>query len=211
MATFGEWREQVRERTDLLAVVEQTVEVKSRSGRVLKARCPFHNDDGPSLAIYAEQQRWWCFACGEGGDVFAWVEKRDNVDHVSAVRSLAQDAGVKEPDWRSESDESRDQRQAAQSLLKLAADFYHERLMSADAAGPHRKYLLGRGFESSTYELWHVGAAGSGNDLLHHFEALGADLDLAVEVGLIGEKDGRRYDWFRNRVVIPFLSGGRVT
>jgi hypothetical protein len=76
MTTFSDFRDEVRERADLLAVVEQTVTIKQRSARIPKVACPFHNDSGPSLALYPSQGRWHCYgACNEGGDVFTWIQQ----------------------------------------------------------------------------------------------------------------------------------------
>ena len=94
MTTFSEFRDRVRERTALLAIVEQTCEIKNRGSRVIHVRCPFHGDDTPSCAIYTDQERWYCFgSCQTGGDVFEWISRRDGVDHVGAVEILARSVG----------------------------------------------------------------------------------------------------------------------
>jgi DNA primase catalytic core len=211
MTTFRDFREEVRARSDLLAIIEQTVAVQHRSSRTTKVLCPFHHEDTPSLAIYMDQQRWYCFgSCKEGGDVFGWVEKRDGVDHRTAVEMLARDAGMEIPKWHAESEEEKADRLQAEELLDLAAKWYHEKLLAEPGAQAHRDYLQTRGFDRGFWEHWQLGAAGTNNGLLAYLRSKGADIALAQTVGLIGAKEDRLFDWFSNRIVIPFIEDGKA-
>jgi DNA primase catalytic core len=210
MTTFAAFREEVRARSDLLTIIEKTVSIQHRGGRTVKALCPFHQEDTPSLAIWPDQQRWYCFGgCHDGGDVFSWVEKREGVDHRTAVEMLAREAGLEIPTWQAESEEEKADRLQAGELLALAAKWYHEKLLNEPAAQPHRDYLEARGFGRDFWERWQLGASGGGNSLLAHLRSQGIDLALAQRVGLIGSKEDRLYDWFANRIVIPFIENGK--
>ena|SRR3990167_10748598 len=60
-----------------------------QTGRILQGKCPFHEDENPSFAIYPETNSWYCFACGEGGDVFDFYMKKRGIDFKQAIKELA--------------------------------------------------------------------------------------------------------------------------
>ena len=86
-------KRRVREANDIVDVVGAVVQLK-RAGRSHKALCPFHNEKTPSFTVNAERQTFKCFGCGEGGDVFSFVEKYERVDFKEALRMLAERAGI---------------------------------------------------------------------------------------------------------------------
>lgn len=206
--------EEVRARTDLVLLAE-AAGAQHRGGKTLKMLCVWHAEDSPSLVIWPDQQRWKCFgACDEGGDVFAWVMKRDNVDFFTALTTLAEAAGLEMPARKEQSPEEKEQRSTASELLEMAASYYHECLLRQPGAQAHRDYLTERGFgDEELWQRWQVGAAGNKNGLLALFQARKVSLSLAAKVGLLGisKTDSTYYDWFRDRIVIPFIEGGRVT
>lgn len=53
-----------------------------------KAICIWHNDTNPSLHLYKEQNRVWCFSCNQGGDSIEIVKQKYNLDFISAVKFL---------------------------------------------------------------------------------------------------------------------------
>ena len=86
--------DEVRSRTDLVSVIEQYVTLK-RNGRNLKGLCPFHSEKTPSFHVNPDLGRWHCFGqCSEGGDVFKFVEKVENLSFAEALERLALRAGV---------------------------------------------------------------------------------------------------------------------
>lgn len=204
------FREQVREKNDLLSVVQRYgIEVK-RAGNVHKALCPFHQEKSASFTIFPDE-RWKCFGCGKGGDVFDLVAEMDRVEQGEALRILADRAGMKMPQYSPEAEAVRTVQKGALELLKLAADYYHQALISQPKADAHRDYLRERGFGEDVWRQWRLGAAGSGDGLLKYLKAQGADLDLAEKVGLIRRTEqGVIHDFLRERVVIPFLEHNAV-
>jgi DNA primase catalytic core len=212
MSKRDDFRDQVREKSDLITIIGKSATLKGH-GKTLKANCPFHQEDTPSLVVWPDTERWHCFgACNCGGDVFDWVQKRDGVDFPTALAMLAHDAGMEIPEYEESSPGEREERQNAESLLKLAAEWYHDQLLSNSGAEQHRQYLLSRGFDHDVWKKWQVGAAGNRNRLLGYLQSMGADLVLAQKIGLIakGEHDEHLYDWFRDRIVIPLIHHGRV-
>lgn len=212
--TREQFREQVRERTDLLTLISRSVALPSRtSGRIVKVKCPFHDDKTASLAVYTDQQRWRCFgSCSEGGDCFAWVMKRDGCDFVTALEGLARDAGLHMPEYRQEAPEKASERAQAAELMELATEYYHLRLLDDRIGLDHRNYLESRGFQRKSWERWQLGASGRGNEFLNVLTRKNVDLGLAHRIGLLGQSDdkSRYYDYFRNRIVIPFIEAGKT-
>lgn len=88
-----EEKDQVRAASDLVAIVQETVELKPR-GREFWGCCPFHGEKTPSFHIIPATQVWHCFGCGEGGDVFTYIMKRENLSFPESIRYLADRAGI---------------------------------------------------------------------------------------------------------------------
>ncbi len=78
---------ELKSRINIVDIIQSEVELKP-SGRSMKGRCPFHNDRSPSFHVYEDSQRWWCYACNEGGDVFNFIQKSRNCDFRAAIDLL---------------------------------------------------------------------------------------------------------------------------
>src|SRR5213593_4159312 len=85
--------EEIKARLDVAEVVSPYVALK-RSGRSLKGLCPFHGEKTPSFYVFPETGTWKCFGCGEGGDIFSFVQKREQLEFAEALRVLSARAGV---------------------------------------------------------------------------------------------------------------------
>src|SRR5262249_54566776 len=85
--------EAIKGKLDIVQVIGESVPLK-KAGRNFKGICPFHKEKTPSFMVNPERQAFHCFGCGEGGDVFEFVMKRESVDFPEALRMLAQRAGV---------------------------------------------------------------------------------------------------------------------
>ena len=86
-------KERVRQATDLVALVAETVELRQR-GQEFWGCCPFHGEKNPSFKVNPNTGLWHCFGCGEGGDVFSYVQKRENLEFPDAIRYLADRAVI---------------------------------------------------------------------------------------------------------------------
>ena len=84
--------EQIRQNNDVVEVIGSYFPLK-RAGANFRALCPFHKEKTPSFNVNPSKQIWHCFGCGEGGDVFKFVMKYENLDFITAVRRLAERAG----------------------------------------------------------------------------------------------------------------------
>lgn len=123
--------EEVRGRSDIVDVISGYVRL-TRKGSSYFGLCPFHNEKSPSFSVSGSKQMFYCFGCGEGGNVFSFIMKYENYTFPEAVKLLADRAGVQLPEVSMTSDERRQQDMKAQlyDINKEAALFYYKLLKS---------------------------------------------------------------------------------
>ena len=121
--------EEVRGRSDIVDVISGYVRL-TRKGSSYFGLCPFHNEKSPSFSVSGSKQMFYCFGCGEGGNVFSFIMKYENYTFPEAVKMLADRAGVQLPEVSMTSDERRQQDMKAQlyDINKEAALFYYKLL-----------------------------------------------------------------------------------
>lgn len=211
-AAFRQLVDQVRERTDLAALVGETVQL-SPAGSVLKGRSPWARDTNPSLVVWPHTRTWRDFSGGGslGGDCFDWIDRRDGVPFMDALRLLAERAGI---DVRGASDpkllaelERISERRRVEVLLTAAAAYYHGVLPSKLREEWFKKRY---GFTDEIVGELLLGWA-DGHLYQHLTELLGATEKEALATGLfVRLKGGRIEDFFRDRLVFPYWRHGRV-
>lgn len=198
----------VRARTDIVAVIEQYVTLK-RAGSSLKGLCPFHNEKTPSFHVNAEKGIFHCYGCGEGGDVFKFVQKIENLSFSEALERLALRCGITLTQFeRSGAGRSTpaalSERDRIYSVNGVALQYFREMLTVSDVA---LSYLAERGIEPDTRQLFALGYAPDAWDglcqyLTRHRISL-ADAELA---GLVGRSDRSGwYDRLRGRLIFPIV------
>src|SRR5712691_6979238 len=203
--------EVVRERSAVEEVVGEYLQLRNAGGGSLKGLCPFHDEKTPSFNVTPARGLWYCFSCSEGGDVIRFVQKIDSLSFAEAVERLAARAGI---DLRYEQGghvpgQEQSQRRRLIEAHRAAADYYAERLLSADAAAA-RAFLSSRGFEGADAQRFGAGYAPAEWDALtRHLRGRGfTDAELLLG-GLASQ--GRRglLDKFRDRLIWPIrdLSG----
>ncbi len=203
--------DEIKARLDIVETVGQYVPLK-RSGRSYKALCPFHNEKTPSFYVFPDTQTWRCFgACGTGGDIFSFVEKKENLPFADVYRQLAQKAGI-------DIDRDRDPQVISRlnrlrELNRLAATYFHHQLLNSQRGAGAHAYLQRREINDETIERFQIGFAPEGWDnLINYMQERDYGLDDLELAGLIIRRDdGGGYDRFRNRVIIPIRDKqGRV-
>ncbi|MEE8346738.1 MAG: DNA primase [Dehalococcoidia bacterium] len=195
--------EEVKARLDIVDVVGQYVQLQ-RAGRSYKAPCPFHSEKTPSFFVSPDRQSWHCFgACGDGGDVFSFVMRKEGIEFGEALRALADRAGValRERQRRPEEDRERDRSYAAN---EAAARWYHELLVSGEAGQTAREYVRGRGVDEATSEAFLVGfSPPSWEATREQLRERGfSDAEL-LAAGLLVEGEKGLHDRFRDRLMFP--------
>ena len=126
-------KEKVRQATDFVQLVAETVELRQR-GQEFWGCCPFHGEKSPSFKVNPNTGLWHCFGCGEGGDVFSYVQKRENLDFPDAIRFLADRAGIELSEERGGRRGPR--RNRLIDCLAEAQSFYATMLMRGRGEGP---------------------------------------------------------------------------
>ena len=212
-------KERVRQATDFVTLVSETVELKPR-GQDYWGCCPFHQEKSPSFKINPSTGLWHCFgACSEGGDVFSYVMKRENLDFPDAIRYLADKAGITLSEEAHVSKGPRKNRLI--ECLTEAENYFHSMLMRGRGEGPEaaRAYLSGRGFGADVCKRWKLGYAPGRGALVAHLRKCGFTTQEMVAANLAVERNGRISDWFYDRVMFPIHDeqgrtiafGGRIT
>ena len=212
-------KERVRQATDFVTLVSETVELKPR-GQDYWGCCPFHQEKSPSFKINPSTGLWHCFgACSEGGDVFSYVMKRENLDFPDAIRYLADKAGITLSEEVHVSKGPRKNRLI--ECLTEAENYFHSMLMRGRGEGPEaaRAYLSGRGFGAGVCKRWKLGYAPGRGTLVAHLRKCGFTTQEMVAANLAVERNGRISDWFYDRVMFPIHDeqgrtiafGGRIT
>ena len=176
----------------------------SRSGR-LWCNCPLHDEDTPSFCVTQHTGLWYCFgACGEGGDLIRFVQRRHNTSFWDSLEWLASRAGVELPSkgGRARGDDP------ALALMKKTEGFYRSVLAGSEGKAA-REYLVERGISPGAIEAFGLGLSpASGNVLARRAQnSAGEDshpMERWLATGLVRQSDdGRPYDFFRGRLMIP--------
>ena len=190
-------------RRHLLAEVVEGAGVELRGrGRVRQGVCPFHEEREGSFTVYGDTERWYCFGCGEGGDVLDFLQRAEGLSLPEAIRRLdaAPPTAVASPSHRRPAPPPVPPRDPA--LLTAAGGFYGGELRRSREA---RAYLVSRGIRMETAASLGLGYA-SGRGLRRFLESGDFSQERLGNSGLFTERGER----FAGMVVIPEISGGRV-
>lgn len=198
---------QIKERLDIVEVVSSYLTLK-RAGANMKANCPFHQEKTPSFMINSERQTFKCFGCGEGGDIFTFIEKMEGVDFYNALKILADKAGVvlqKNSFKRGEAEFKADKKTRIFEINDWAKKLFHKILIDHPKANKAREYLKKRGMTDKTINEFEIGYAPDSWDLLTKFLRQKKYTDeemISAGIAIRGER-GTVYDRFRGRIMFP--------
>ena len=193
----------IKTRVDPVELIGKSTRL-TRAGHNFRGLCPFHTEKTPSFYVFVDKGTWRCFGtCGEGGDIFSFVQKRDSVDFREALRALAAEAGV---ELSPESSQRRGRTEHLSRVASAAVDYF-QRALQAAAAEEARDYLSEkRGLSQDTIDSFHLGwAPDEWRGLRDFLNGRGYDDADVLAAGLIIEpaQGGPPYDRFRGRVIIP--------
>ncbi|HPM52811.1 MAG TPA: DNA primase, partial [Rhodoglobus sp.] len=203
--------DEVRSRTNLADIVGDYVSLKSAGVGSMKGLCPFHEERSPSFHVRPQVGFYHCFGCGEGGDVFTFLQKMDHVSFSEAVERMAARIGYElhYEDGGAATDHGVRARILAAN--QAAAEFYVAQL-TTDEAEPARRFLGERGFDSSAAQRFGLGFAPRGGALGRSLAALGYTEEELISAGLLGRGDrGDVYDRFRGRLIWPIRDATGAT
>jgi DNA primase len=207
--------EAVRERSDIVQVIGLHLQLRKAGRDSLVGLCPFHTEKTPSLSVSPSKQVYYCFGCGEGGNVFKFLQKVENLTFVEAVERLAGPAGVTlRYEGQSPADRrAAGRRQAIHRAIAEAAQHFQRMLGEGREAAEARSYLATRGISRESIEKFGIGYAPGYPDFLLKRLSKSFSPELLIEAGLVAkDPNGALRDRFRGRVMFPIheLSGNPV-
>ncbi len=205
--------DEVKQKIDIVEVIGQYVTLK-KAGRNLTAPCPFHSEKHASFFVFPERQSWHCFgACATGGDVFAFVMKKEGIEFGEALRLLADKAGVVLPTF-TQPGPKKEEKEEFYHANEAAALYYNNLFLNSPAAEKARKYIAKRGLTAKTIADFQIGfSLDAWEALKTHLIERGHKEDDLLTAGLLYKgEDGKSHDRFRGKVMIPIKDAkGRVT
>ena len=220
MALSDDFLQELRNRADIESTISSYVNLK-RAGRISKGLCPFHGEKTASFTVYPDTQSYYCFGCGNGGDVITFIKNIENLDYIDAVRFLADRVGLDMPDENNYDSTMNKRRLRMLEANREAARFFHNCLKTQDGTVGYR-YFKDRGLTDDTIRKFGLGfAPDSFNALTNYLMNMGYTKDELVLANLArrSQKNPNNiYDNFRNRVMFPIIDvkgnviafGGRV-
>jgi DNA primase len=208
----------IRNKSDILQIVGEYVPLKKR-GKNYIGLCPFHSEKTPSFTVSPEKQIFHCFGCNEGGNVFAFLMKIENISFAEAVELLGERLGiavkksVTSPALQSEKDRYI-------GIMELAQRFFRENLEGSEGEIA-REYLKKRGLNEASIKAFDLGySSNKWDSLLNFLFKKGVAQKDMEKLGLIIERTDKSgfYDRFRGRLMFPIIDprdrvigfGGRV-
>jgi DNA primase len=215
-----DFRELVRSRTDIVQLIGETVSLQpQRGGRLFVGLCPFHDDHNPSMQVNPERQTYKCWVCGEGGDCYSYVMKRENVNFREAIEQLAERAHVELPKTL-KTPGSGGKTQDLYAVLSWGQQQFHEHLKFAQEAEPARQYFRNRGLTPAIIDQFKLGYHPADWEWLQRRAQGHFSTEQLVAARLIAPRENSAgfYDYFVDRVLFPILDergrpvafGGRI-
>ncbi|MGH7442894.1 MAG: DNA primase, partial [bacterium] len=205
-------------------VVQSWVPLK-KAGAAYKGLCPFHQERTPSFNVVPSKQIFHCFGCGEGGDVFAFVQKREKLDFVEALKLLAERAGIPLPEDGADAAALREgglrraEEESQRRILDLAAAWFRRNLEEGSEGAEALAYARRRGLDDEARERFGLGyAPADPGALLVAAKKKGFGEAALIAAGLAGKGERGAYARFRARLMFPIHDpkgrlagfGGRV-
>jgi DNA primase len=211
--------EEIKSRVDIVELASEYLTLK-KAGRNFIGLCPFHQEKTASFTVSREKQIFYCFGCGEGGNVITFLMKIANKTFPEAIKDLAEKTGIVLPQ-RLISKESREKDSLRESItsLNLRAAQQFTRNLFSSVGKDAREYLANRGITEETIKQFRLGyAPDSWRSLTNYIEGSGLSLKLAEQAGLVITGKEGFYDRFRGRLIFPIENifgemvafGGRI-
>ena len=204
----------VRNSVNIVDVISDYMVLK-KAGNNFVGLCPFHAEKTPSFSVNPDRQFFHCFGCGEGGDVFDFVMRQNNLSFPEALAALAARAGIElaPREMTPEQQKIVAERDALYSANDLARDFFVKSL-NAPQASQAREYLKKREMPQEVRDAFMLGfAPDEWRALSAYIQQQGVPPRRAEKAGLLVQKEGSGnvYDRFRNRIIFPIQDvSGRI-
>lgn len=206
----------------ILEVVGDFVNLK-RSGSIFKGNCPFHQEKTPSFVVNPNKNIFKCFGCGKGGDAVNFIMEHEKMSYPEALKYLANKYNIEVEETYTQTEESKAVQAHADSLyivLGFAAKYYNEQLLNTEQGKAIAlSYCLERGLSHDVIEKFQIGYAPDSYDaFLNTATENSYNIEILLNAGLIRDKNNKKYDFFRDRLMFPIHNvsgkvvafGGRI-
>lgn len=195
--------EEIKNKLDVKEVISGYLKLE-KSGINYKAQCPFHKEKTPSFFVSQARQIWRCFGCGEGGDIFSFVQKIEGVEFIESLRSLGRKAGV---EIQSQDPKIRNKKNKSLEICELVAKYFHHQLGSKNG-NFILEYFKNIGITESTINLFELGYAPvDGSSLITFLKEKGYTMLDLETAGIVYKKDTGTYIIrFCGRIIFPILN-----
>ena len=199
--------DELRTRLSIVDVVGRRVPLVKK-GQNYWGCCPFHNEKTPSFSVNEEKGFYHCFGCGEHGDIISFTMKSNNMDFVEAIKELANQAGIKMPEYKPKSSEQVAREENYFQIVEAAAKIYQQKLFEPEGKVA-LDYIRGRGFSDDMIKKYRLGYAPKNNFITNKFANVKQDKLLSI--GLCKRGEYGMYDFFRDKLMFPiFNAHGQV-
>ena len=201
--TYNEVISEIRDRLDILDVVQSRVVLKKKGANYWGC-CPFHNEKTPSFCVNPQKGIYKCFGCGEGGDAISFLMKINNQSFSDVIKDLAQEFGIELPAFSGDSKQHTEEKQQIKDLLKETCDYYYSNLLTLPEAKVALDYLSKRIITKEIIDEYKIGFSTKGyTDLQNKFKSKYTPV-IFEKAGLtVPTEKGETVDRFRNRIMIP--------
>lgn len=206
--------EEIKSRLDIVDFISDYVDLK-KAGQNYKGLCPFHSEKTPSFIVSPDKQIYHCFGCGEGGNIFSFIMRHDNITFPEAIKILARRAGVNIREKKGKTSEEG----LTYKLIELNREslrVFQENLRKSREA---LAYLEKRGIDIEAIKNFSIGySMKSWSHLYNYLKDKGFSDSLMLQAGLVAKGEKGLHDIFRGRIMFPIKNiqgeviafGGRV-
>jgi DNA primase len=198
----------VKNRVDILDIIGQFIKLKKQGANHL-GNCPFHAEKTSSFTVSPARQIYKCFGCGASGDAIKFIQQHEKKSYPEAIEWLASHYHIA-IELQEETPEKKQARETAQSqkdlfhqVTQYAITKYHQNLTTHNSQLSTINYLTARGISPETIQFWQIGHAPDDWQFLTQDIINKNYYEPAKTLGLVSEKNGKVYDFFRNRITIP--------
>lgn len=195
----------IKSKVNIVDVISEYLPVEQK-GKNYFAICPFHDDHNPSMSISPEKQIYTCFVCGASGNVFNFVANYEKVSFVSAVKKVAQKAGIKLDINVKDDYKPKDTKYDKYYKMFDITNKYYQNNIKSVYGKKAIEYLHNRKIDDDVINEFEIGLSMNDNNVSKLLEKKGYDVNELIDIGLCGKKDNFIYDIFRNRIMFPLYN-----
>ena len=194
--------QEIKERLDIVEVVSDFISLK-KSGSNYKALSPFTSEKTPSFFVSPSKQIFKCFSTGIGGDAIEFLKEVDSMTYIEAIKYLGEKYGVEINEYEIDNSVS-SEKDSLLIILNKSKDFFIDNLKTEEGKNIALTYFEYRVISKEMIKKFELGySLDKWNSLYDNLKSLKYSEKLMVSAGLILEKNNKKYDRFRNRIIFP--------